>query len=182
VISYLYQLPGPRNLSSAWGRLAGGWALSGVSIFQGGRPLTITMSSPFNAFGITTDFPQIVPGCRIATPGFSVEGTLNNYFNTKCFTSLPAIGVDGTTGFGNAGVGIVQGPGQVNTDLALIKKIAVRWPAESANLEFRTEFFNVFNHPQFSDPDTNLSSPTFGQILTTAVNPRVIQFALKFSF
>jgi hypothetical protein len=182
VLSYLYQLPGPRNLSSAWGRIGGGWALSGVSIFQGGRPLTITTSSPFNAFGISTDFPQLVPGCRIATPGFNVEGTLNNYFNSKCFTSLPAIGVDGTTGFGNAGAGIVQGPGQVNTDLALIKKIALRWPAESANLEFRTEFFNVFNHPQFSDPDTNLSSPTFGRILTTAVNPRVIQFALKFSF
>jgi hypothetical protein len=183
VISYLYQLPAPSNLNSAWGRIGGGWALSGVSIFQGGRPLTITVSSPFNAFGIATDFPQLVPGCRIANPGYNVEATVNNYFNTKCFAPLPAIGPDPfTTGFGNAGVGIVEGPGQVNTDLAVIKKIAVRWPAESANLEFRTEFFNVFNHPQFSDPDTNLSSPTFGKILSTAVNPRVIQFALKYSF
>jgi Carboxypeptidase regulatory-like domain/TonB-dependent Receptor Plug Domain len=182
VISYLYQLPSPRNLTAAWGRVAGGWAISGVSIFQSGHPLSITVSSPLNAFGIATDFPQIVPDCRIATPAFSVEATLNNYFNTKCFTSLPKIGVDGTTGFGNAGVGIVQGPGQVNTDLALIKKIAVRWPAESANVEFRTEFFNAFNHPQFSDPNTNLSSATFGHILTTAVNPRVMQFALKYSF
>jgi hypothetical protein len=183
VISYLYQLPAPSNLNSAWGRLAGGWALSGVSIFQGGRPLTITVSSPFNAFGIATDFPQLVPGCRIANPGYNVEATVNKYFNTKCFAPLPLIGTDPlTTGFGNAGVGIVEGPGQVNTDLAVSKKIAVRWPAESASVEFRTEFFNVFNHPQFSDPDTNLSSPTFGQILTTAVNPRVIQFALKYSF
>jgi hypothetical protein len=183
VLSYLYQLPGPRNLTSAWGQLAGGWALSGVSIVQTGRPLTITTQSTFNAFGITTDFPQLVPGCRLATPGFSVEATVNNYFNTKCFAPLPLIGADPfTTAFGNAGVGIVQGPGQVNTDMAVIKKIAVRWPAESANVEFRTEFFNVFNHPQFSDPETNLSSPTFGKILTTAVNPRVIQFALKFSF
>jgi hypothetical protein len=183
VISYLYQLPGPRNLTSAWGRIAGGWALSGVSIFQGGRPLTITTSSPFNAFGVSTDFPQLVPGCRIATPGLTTEATVNNYFNPKCFAPLPLIGTDPfTTAFGNAGVGIVEGPGQVNTDMAVSKKIAVRWPAESANLEFRTEFFNVLNHPQFSDPDTNLSSPTFGRILTTAVNPRVIQFALKYSF
>jgi Carboxypeptidase regulatory-like domain/TonB-dependent Receptor Plug Domain len=182
VASYLYQLPGPENLTSAWGRLAGGWALSGASIFQTGHPLTITVSSPFNAFGILTDFPELVPGCSLATPGI-LETKLNNYFNAKCFAPLPLTGPDPfTTGFGNAGVGIVKGPGQVNTDLAIIKRIAVRWPAESANVEFRTEFFNFFNHPQFSDPDTNLSSATFGQILQTAVNPRVIQFALKYSF
>lgn len=182
IASYLYQIPGPKNLSSAWGRLAGGWALSGASLFQSGHPLTITVSSPFNAFGVLTDFPELVPGCSVGvnTP---VENKLTNFFNTKCFAPLPLTGPDPfTTGFGNAGVGIVKGPGQVNTDLAIIKKIAVRWPEESANVEFRTEFFNFFNHPQFSDPDTNLSSPTFGQILTTAVNPRVMQFALKFSF
>ncbi|HEY6270780.1 MAG TPA: carboxypeptidase regulatory-like domain-containing protein [Terriglobales bacterium] len=182
VASYLYQLPGPTNLTSAWGRLAGGWALSGASLFQSGHPLTITVSSPFNAFGILTDFPQLVPGCSVGVNA-AVETKLNSFFNTNCFAPLPLVGPDPfTTGFGNAGVGIVKGPGQVNTDLAIIKKIAVRWPAESANVEFRTEFFNFFNHPQFSDPDTNLSSPTFGQILTTAVNPRVIQFALKYSF
>lgn len=155
--------------------------MAGVSIFQTGNPLTITVSSPFNAFGISTDFPELVPGCSIATTG-TAENRVTNYFNTKCFAPLPAIGTDGTVGFGNAGVGIVTGPGKVNTDLAIIKKIAVNWPGERANVEFRTEFFNFFNHPQFSDPDTNFSSPTFGQILTTAVNPRVMQFALKFSF
>jgi hypothetical protein len=182
IASYLYQIPGPKNLTSAWGRLAGGWALSGASLFQSGHPLTITVSSPFNAFGVLTDFPEIIPGCSIGV-NTAVESKLTKFFNNKCFAPLPLVGPDPfTTGFGNAGVGIVKGPGQVNTDLAIIKKIAVRWPAESANLEFRTEFFNVFNHPQFSDPDTNLSSPTFGHILTTAVNPRVMQFALKFSF
>jgi hypothetical protein len=182
IASYLYQIPGPKNLTSAWGRFAGGWALAGASLFQSGHPLTITVSSPFNAFGVLTDFPEIVPGCSIGVNG-AAENKLTKFFNNKCFAPLPLIGPDPfTTGFGNAGVGIVNGPGQVNTDLAIIKKIAVRWPAESANVEFRAEFFNVFNHPQFSDPDTNLSSPTFGQILTTAVNPRVMQFALKFSF
>jgi len=66
--------------------------------------------------------------------------------------------------------------------MAVSKKIPLRWPVEGSNVEFRTEFFNAFNHPQFSDPNTNRSSASFGQILTTAVNPRVIQFALKFRF
>jgi len=182
VASFVYQLPGPKNSTSALGRLVGGWAVSGVSIVQSGHPLTLTTQSPFNAFGMAMDFPEIVPGCTIANPG-SVESNLTKYFNPKCFTPLPKIGPDPlTTGFGNAGVGIVNGPRQVNTDLAVIKKIAVRWPVETANVEFRSEFFNAFNHPQFNDPDTSFSSPTFGHILAAAVNPRVIQFALKFSF
>src|SRR5262249_16382064 len=183
VASYLYALPGPKNLASTLGRLAGGWSVSGVSVFQSGHALTITTQSPFNAFGMSQDFPQLAQGCtRIANPG-GVEKNLNNYFNKTCFTSLPLVGPDPlTTGFGNAGVGIVTGPGQINTDFAVSKKFAVRWPVETSNLEFRTEFFNAFNHAQFADPDTNFSSATFGKIQSTAVSPRVMQFALKLSF
>ena len=183
VASYLYALPGPKDQRSLLGLLAGGWAVSGVSIFQSGHALTITTQSPFNAFGIAQDFPQLASGCtQIATPG-GVEKVLSNYFNKNCFTSLPLTGVDAlTTGFGNAGIGIVTGPGQINTDLALSKKFAVRWPVETTNLEFRAEFFNAFNHAQFADPDTNFSSATFGKIQSTAVSPRVMQFALKLSF
>lgn len=75
-----------------------------------------------------------------------------------------------------------DGPGQANLDLALSKTMEFDWPREKSNVEFRAELYNVFNHPQFSNPDANFTSPTFGVISSTAVNPRVGQLALRLSF
>ena len=112
-----------------------------------------------------------------------VTGGLDSYFDKSCFTSPPIIGADGIgTGFGNSGTGIVNGPGQANLDLGIAKTLTLNWPMEKSSLQVRAEFFNALNHPQFSDPDTNFSSPTFGVISSTAVNPRVIQLALRFLF
>jgi hypothetical protein len=94
------------------------------------------------------------------------------------------IGDDGKgTAFGNSGTGIVDGPGQANFDFSFMKTVTVPWPHEKSAIEFRAEFFNLFNHPQFANPDTNFFSPsTFGHITSTAVNPRVGQLALRFAF
>jgi hypothetical protein len=73
----------------------------------------------------------------------------------------------------------LRGPGRTNFDLALSKTTALY--GERLKLEFRAEFFNIFNHAEFSNPDTNINSPTFGQILSTA-DPRIIQLALRLSF
>jgi hypothetical protein len=95
----------------------------------------------------------------------------------------PIIGSDGrATDFGNSGVGIIRGPDQRNFDIALVKRFDTRWPTESAKLEFRTEFFNAFNTPQFADPDTTVTNTTFGRITATSVGPRIIQFSLKLNF
>jgi len=67
-------------------------------------------------------------------------------------------------------------------DLALSKAVAVNWPVERSSLQFRAEFYNALNHPQFANPDTNFTSPTVGVISSTAVNARVGQLALKFAF
>lgn len=80
------------------------------------------------------------------------------------------------------GAGIVDGPGQANLDLAVSKTLPLKWPVESAGLQFPAEFFNAFNHPQFANPDNNFSSPTFGVISSTSVSSRVGQLALRFSF
>jgi hypothetical protein len=95
----------------------------------------------------------------------------------------PVVGNDGiATTFGNSGVGIVKGPGQSNFDMSILKRTPVRKLGEGANVEFRAEFFNAFNHPQFSNPSTDVGSSTFGVISSTSVNPRIIQLALKLSF
>jgi hypothetical protein len=146
--------------------------------------MTITGTNFNNLFGISEDRAQLAPSCtnsQVGTLG-SARNRLNNYFNKSCVGPWPVISSDGGTAFGNMGVGIVNGPGQFNFDLSAIKHTKVRWPSEVSDVEFRAEFFNAFNHPQFANPDTNASDTTFGDILNTSVSPRVMQFALKFSF
>jgi hypothetical protein len=183
VFSGTWSLPGPST-----GReqlFLGGWELATVITIQSGSALTISDTNANNVFGISEDRAQLTGTCskQQLVNGGSVESKLGNYFNSACFTSPPIIGADGIgTGFGNSGTGIVNGPGQANLDVSLAKIFVVNWLRENSNLQFRSEFFNMLNHPQFANPDTNFSSPTFGVISSTAVNPRVIQLALKFVF
>jgi hypothetical protein len=111
-------------------------------------------------------------------------GGTKTYINASCFAAPAVFSSDDPVGvgFGDAGVGILMSPGQQNFDLSLIKRFPITWPRESATLEFRSEFYNAFNHPQFGNLDTEFTSPTFGQISSTVVNPRVVQLALKLSF
>lgn len=193
ITNFTYQLPGPKDLHSWQGQLLGGWMLAGVVTVQSGHPLTLTynhLGGQLSVFGsAVSDRPSLSGSCtkgQFVNRG-SIEsniGGTNSYVNTTCFTDPAVFSADDPigVGFGNAGVGILSGPGQENFDISLMKRFAVRWPRESAQLEFRSEFFNAFNHPQFGDPDVEFTSATFGQITTTVVNPRVVQFALKFTF
>lgn len=111
------------------------------------------------------------------------EFKLNRYLNPSCFARPLVIGVDGIgTAFGNSGTGIVDGPGQANVDVPFSKSLALSWPTEKSTMNLRAEFYNALNHAQFSNPDTNFSSPTFGSISTTSVNSRVGQLAVKLAF
>ena len=164
--------------------------VAGVATIQSGHPLTLTYNHSAgqpSIFGTAfLDRPSVSGKCtpsQYVNPG-SVESNLGGnktYINTSCFAAPAVLSADDPVGvgFGNAGVGILEGPGQQNYDLSLIKKFPLR---ERAALEFRSEFFNAFNHPQFGDPDSEFTSPTFGQITTTVVSPRVLQFALKLTF
>jgi len=183
VFSATWSLPSPQaGLERA---VLGGWELATVVTIQSGSALTISDSNANNLFGISEDRAQLSGTCSKSqlVKGGSVESKLGGYFNAACFTSPPIIGADGIgTAFGNSGTGIVDGPGQANLDLSLSKTVIVNWPIENSSIQFRAEFFNALNHPQFANPDTNFTSPTFGVISSTAINPRVIQLALKLAF
>ena len=187
IANYTYQFPGPKNLSSPRGRILGGWALAGVTTFQSGHKLLVLFDpNGQNIFGQLADRASISGACakgHYLTPG-SVTSNLGAYVNASCFTKPAPFSADdpNALGFGNSGVGIYDGPGQNNFDLSLTKRFPFRWPRENSFLDFRSEFFNAFNHPQFCDPDVDFSSPTFGQISCTSVAPRIIQFAMKLSF
>jgi hypothetical protein len=183
VFSTTWTLPSPSNAVQR--RILGGWAVAGVATIQSGTALTIADTNPMNVFGISEDRAQLSGECTKGqlVRGGSIESKLNGYFNASCFATPPVIGADGIgTAFGNSGTGIVDGPGQANLDLSISKAIALAWPSEKSTIQLRAEFFNVFNHPQFANPDTSFSSPTFGVITSTSVNPRVGQLALRLSF
>jgi hypothetical protein len=183
VLSTTWTLPSPAlGLSRA---LLGGWFVSAIVTIQSGSALTIAATNSRNVFGISEDRAQLSSQCtrgQLVRAG-SVESKLNGYFTASCFTTSPIIGADGVgTAFGNSSTGIVNGPGQANLDLALSKSVGLRWPVEKSSLQLRAEFYNALNHPQFANPDSNFTSPTFGVISSTSVNPRVGQLALKYLF
>jgi Carboxypeptidase regulatory-like domain/TonB dependent receptor len=163
IANFTYQFPGPKDLRSFQGELLGGWMLAGVVTLQSGHPLTLTynhLAGLPSIFGsAAADRPSLSGSCargQFVKPG-SIEsniGGTNTYINTTCFTDPAVFSADDPVGvgFGDAGVGILEGPGQRNFDLSLIKKFPVRWPRESAQLEFRSEFFDAFNHPQIRRP------------------------------
>jgi hypothetical protein len=124
-----------------------------------------------------------------------VFSRLNNFFNRTAVAdtsaspagcAIPIVGaingVGGATGFGNAGRAIALGPGQDNWDISISKITHVGFISETADLEFRADFFNAFNHPQFSNPGVAVNAANFGVISSTAVGPRIMQFGLKYVF
>ena len=179
VVSYNYQLPLERlfGRSNRWTQ---GWALSGITRYSTGFPVTLynygdnsllgTEPNGVNNYGV--DEPEYTPGA------LSLNHNPRNgqpYFNTSLF-SLQPLGQPG-----NAKRRFFYGPGIDNYDMALLKNVML---TESKSLQFRFEGFNVFNHAQFYGPASvngNINSATFGQVVSAAA-PRLMQAAVKFIF
>jgi hypothetical protein len=102
------------------------------------------------------------------------------WFNVNCFSTdaLALALANGNPRFGNSGRNILIGPGTQEWNVSLIKRNPI---TENVNLEFRAEFFNMFNHPNFGTPGQVIGTSSFGT-LTSAASPRDIQFGLKLNF
>jgi hypothetical protein len=156
----------PRFENATLRAVATGWRLSGIYRISTGSYLTVVSGQDYALTGIGSQRPdQILP---------DVYGnkTLTNYLNPAAF-SRPSDGKNGS-----AGRASVEGPGSWGLDLALSRIFPFR---ESQRLEFRAEAFNVTNSLRMGNPNTNTSNSNFGQI-TTAGDPRIMQFAVKYIF
>jgi hypothetical protein len=179
VINLTYDLPFGRSdvtHGKQWAEwLIGNWQLSGIQTLQSGLPFTPQLSYNPSNDGDTRN--PVRPSLNPNFTGQVIQGGPNRYFNPSAFIQpLP-----GT--YGNAGRNILQGPGLVETDLSLTKKFSL---SDRLNMQFRSEFFNVFNRTNFNIPNpvvyasaTGGPSPTAGVITATSTTFRQIQFGLK---
>jgi hypothetical protein len=193
VVSYYWELP-VRKYTGFTGKLLNGWALSGITTFQTGFPIRI-QSLADNELMYSFDFE--LPGePRQLAPLHTMkpQNNGNYFFDPNSFTengtddTAPPCSAGAQFGcfdpsllgtLGNAKRTICCGPHISNTDFAILKTITL---SESRRIDFRAEFFNIFNHTQFFTPDGNTSDGSqFGQV-TQVRDPRLMQFALKFFF
>jgi hypothetical protein len=175
VLSYFWEIPAFKHSKGGLQRVLGNWSLAGITTLQKGFPITVVDGSDPSLTGEFADRPDV-----ICDPNTGPR-TVQKWFNTGCFQQAGPFGGPNKDGYGNAGRNIVRSPGLTVFDFSVIKHIAIN---ESANLEFRSEFFNVLNHPNFGPPGNDISAPqTFGAILNTRPDDeRQIQFALKLRF
>ena len=172
---------------------AGGiyWGVGGTGFCTGCNvraQLAAANTGKCNALGVCNGTGVATAGSNYARVMSGLTGG-DGWINHAAFTAAPCIGgtipgncagSGGGTGFGDSGIGIITGPGQDNWDLSLIKHTKI---TEALNSEFRAEFYNVWNHTQFNPPFNNFGTlATFGQITSSSVPPRVIQFAVKLLF
>ncbi len=177
--SLIYQLPfgKGKRFGNSWAApvnaVIGNWEVTVIEKITSGFPVFIVDSNNGSGVNFENNGNSLNRPNQVCNPGG--PGLLSEWFNTSCFAA-PASGE-----LGNASRTPVSGPGFVNTDFSAIKHILL--PREGMKLDFRAEFFNLFNHPQFATPNADFNSPaTFGVINSTVNNPRVVQGALKLAF
>lgn len=160
---FVYELPFGSGL------LTRGWRLAGIARLQSGSPVTITQATNYNAFaGFGIQRPN-----RIADPNLpGAARTTSRYFDTAAFVAAPQFTL------GNSSRDPVNGPGYGTLDVMLGKTFPL---SERIGAEFRAEAFNLTNTPPLGNPNCTFGAPAFGSI-TTALDPRVFEVAVKFVF
>jgi hypothetical protein len=199
-VSYLYEIPVGHgrqfmgNASRALDGILGGWQIAGITAAQTGEAVNAVMSTDLSNTGSFSYRPNQVANpydfsfdtATQAALGCSNPGhqTLDCWYNQAAFVTPPlAPRQQSAHAFGNARIGDLRGPHLVNFDLVLQKNFQV---TERQQIEFRSEFFNLFNHPNFGLPSGSSSAPVDvpggAAITNTATDNRQIEFALKYTF
>lgn len=204
VVSYLYDLPvGPGKpilgrLTGWPARLLGDWAVSGITVFQTGFPLTLLSGLDVNADGVLNDRPVVVGPLSALRAGGRPNGEKTRYFGDPAGIVSPGRGerLDPFNPPPFYSRNLLRpfdprilaprssfiGPGRNKFDLAVRKFVRLDRLRPGLDAEFRAEFFNLFNRPNFADPDVVITSPQFGEITATTTGGRVVQFALRIQF
>ncbi len=181
--SVIYDLPFGRGkqFGNSWNdatnAILGGFQFTLIERISSGFPVPLIDSSnqsgtTFNAGGNDNNFnrPDQVSGCD----AYKANHGQHHWINQSCFPAAAP------GRLGNASRVPVIGPDFVNTDFSLVKQIAL--PREGMGLNFRAEFFNLFNHPEFGAPVNDINASGFGAVNSTVNNPRLLQLALKLTF
>jgi hypothetical protein len=181
VLSYQWSLPWWREPKGWYQQVLGNWQVNGIVTAMTGTPFTVFDGNDFSVQGSAPEIsgffsnrPNLVAGQNL-NAGPKTPGA---WLNPNAFQRITQDPNSPVQQFGSAGRNIAQGPGYTDWDFSLFKNIRV---AESKELQFRAEFFNLLNHTNFHLPDSDMNSQTFNEILE-AQPPRLIQFALKFTF
>jgi len=202
VVAYTWAIPSWNSGNRLERVTTDGWKLSGTTTFQTGKPMVFTDTSNGTAYGTQSSArAQFAPGMSNRNILNKSGGTMlnrvknNNYLNPgntnlpgAVFATAPAVANSvlnnnaPATDYGNSAIGAARGPGNDNWDAAIEKTTRVGGIREDATLDFRTEFFNMWNHPEYTNPATQVNATTYGQITSSAGSPRLIQFALKYLF
>ena len=170
-INYVYDLPfgkGQRFLSSLPGaaeKLIGGWQLAGISYLMTGDPYSVTFTS--TTLGWPSSRADIVGNPTVSNP------SLTQWFNPAAF-AVPQPFL-----YGNSARNMLFGPGQIYWDASVFKSTKL---TERLTLQFRAEFFNILNHANFGNPASNISVPTTVGRISSATDPRNMQFGLRLQF
>jgi hypothetical protein len=174
--SWTYELPFGkgrffgRGASDLADKFIGGWQLSGIFLKRSGLPFSVNQQQNVLSTG-TGNRPNRIASGTLDNP------TIDRWFDLAAFVPT----TDNTGTYGNSGRNILRQPGQTNVDLSLVKETRF---LEKINSQFKVEFFNAFNHPQFAGPGNTIGTAAAGVISSLLFNTpaRQIQLALKLNF
>ncbi len=172
-ISYIYIVPQHQGWNPILRHVVGGWEVAGISTFETGRAYNVGINFDDANVGARGNFqrPNLV-GNPFPSGFVQTFGPGGAYFDKTAFQFAPRYQ------FGNLGRNAFHGPGFKNTDVGFFKNFPIH---EAVRLQFRSEFFNLFNNVNFANPNGRLGDPNFGQVLsiTSGSRARQIQFGLK---